>query len=140
MKKIAAASILLACILLQSCSKQEMNRASVPLPGQSAMDGQIINAKVSPGGIYNLNFTAPAIVTIVRQASHFTISEAKLGETSGSVNYRYSPADKFLGEDRVTLSYKSSSYSDNGGCHGGPGGNQNDATLNYVTIKINVAN
>lgn len=133
MKKTFAVWAVLISLLACSCSKQSQGELrTVP----AAEPDQIINVKVGSGNTCTVNLGTAANVTILRQASHFQVSEMIMDKTDGSFTYKYLPAANFTGTDEVSLARTSAVTSDSDGCS--YVGQNTGSTSTRITIKLNV--
>lgn len=139
MRKLILLPILLAGMIVFSLSCKKESRDNL-VPSTS---GETINVRIAPNQSYEKDFTNAGTVSIVKQATHFSVSETIMNiESSGQV-YEYIPAKDFTGTDEVLLmankSEESHFVNDSGGC-----GNSSAYTTSigtkYTTIKITVGN
>lgn len=129
------ASLIVALVLFQSCSKQSTNQIVAP------MRTNIVNATIAPNGTYQLGIENPGNVSISMQASHFKVSQAEPGSKSGVIVYKYIPAADYRGTDEVVLSNtKTIVTTGSSGCPGNHTSNSNNTTFStsYTTVKINI--
>lgn len=135
MKKTIAYSAVLffSLVLLLSCSKNSKDSLS---PTTRNPD-RVIHAKIAPGQTYLLDVANKGNLSIIRQAAHYSVSEAGVAE-NGYLVYKYMPATGFNGTDEVLLSHGTEITDDNyNGCN--YGGSQIKNTSSTIAVKIIVA-
>jgi len=138
MKKLfLPTSILISIVLLQSCSKKSDEMLISP---QITSNASVINATIKSTGIYQLSLSNVQKVTIAKQASHFQLSEAGYDSKSGSMVYKYIPAQDFIGSDEVLLSTSNTVLSGAEGCHNNNSHTSSTVTTSNISVKINVTN
>jgi hypothetical protein len=137
MKKIFLIPFILGMIcFVTSCTKQSSSDILyIPAPDE------IINAKIAPGQPYSLNLSGMGNVSIIKQGTHFSVSEIVAANENGSPAYKYVPASGFNGTDEVMLYSSSITYSNssNSNCNNNNGNNTVTKTKNVI-IKIDVTN
>ena len=138
MKKLIAIPAVVFCtlVLLSSCTKSSsdsFNQNTTPVPER------IITAKVSPGQTEVFSFDNFGELNIIRQASHFKISQTSVDPKNNSLLYSYSPADGFTGTDEVLLAHKKQTgYSSNSSCNYGDSQGMSSTRTSYIAVKITV--
>jgi len=135
MRKLTALAAICAIVAIYSCSKKTSSDYVLTYPVNPQAD-VVLSANVSPGKIFTLNLGNAGNANIIKQAAHYSLSEASQDE-SGTYYYRYSPAADFKGTDEVSVMY-SSAASGSSGCSGG-GSTESGSHTTFFTIKINVA-
>src|SRR5436190_24365480 len=102
MKKLIAplAVLILSLLVFQSCSKNSSKDFGPPA---NIKPDRIITANVTPGQTYTVTIDNYGELSINRQASNFKISQTGIDPKTGSLIYRYLPADGFKGSDEVLL-------------------------------------
>ena len=139
MRKIHFLPMLLLVLMVSflSCKKESIDVLS------PAGTGETISVQLTPSQSYVLNQPDASNLSISRQASHFSVSEAVANIETGGFSYRYVPAAGYTGVDeislissRVIINYSSSNES---GCGSGSSDNKTSGT-SFVTLKITIAN
>ena len=130
--------LVLTVVVFVSCKKEsaqpQLNDANTPA-------SETFSVKIAPDESYTFNILEAGNVAIVKQAAHFSVSEAQQSENS-SPSYKYIPAAHYTGNDEVVLLFsKSSASSDqsNSGCGNHTNSSSTAATV-YKTLKITVGN
>ena len=138
MKKLIAIPAVVFCtlVLFTSCTKSSSDSFD---QNTNLVPDKIITATVSAGQSHVVTINDIGNLSIVRQASHFKISQTGIDPKYKSLLYTYSPADGFTGSDEVLLVHKIySGNSSDGSCYAGSEGGRTWKT--YIAVKINVAN
>ncbi len=140
MKKIFSyTSILLGVVLLQSCSKQSSDEMLISPQSNNTANG--IEATVKSNALYQLNLSDFNNVAILKQASHFQISQAGIDSKTGSMVYKYTPAQDYTGADEVMLTASKTVAVTGSGCSNGNNHTSTTSTVtSNISIKINVTN
>ena len=142
MRKLLVFSAVLAGMFIgfQSCSKQSAHEMIA-----APLTDNIINATISANQSYQLVLDNSASVSIAKQASHFQISQTELDTKSGSLLYRYVPANNYSGTDEVVIgTTKTMINGSTSECYNNNYSNQNSNNISYstsyTTIKIKITN
>ena len=139
MRKICFLPMLLLVLMVSflSCKKESINTLSTANPGET------IAVKITPNQSYILNQPDASNLSISRQASHFSVSEALANTETGGFSYKYIPAADYTGVDEISLvsSKTITNYSTSGqsGCGSGSSDNKTSGT-SFITLKITIAN
>jgi len=121
MRKIHFLPMLLLVLMVSflSCKKESINTLS----SSPANTGETIAVKITPNQSYIFNQPDASNLSINRQASHFSVSEAVANTETGGFSYRYVPAADYTGVDEISLisSKTITNYSSSGesGCGSG---------------------
>ncbi len=139
MRKLILLPILLAGMIVFSLScKKESRDNLVP-----SATGETFNVRIAPNQSYEMDLSNAGTVSIIKQASHFSVSETIVNSENGGQVYKYIPAKDFTGTDEVFLmankSEESHSVSNSGGC-GSSSAYTTSIGTKYTTIKITVDN
>jgi hypothetical protein len=133
MKNTVAFSATLLCFLLlvQSCSKKSQDSFAA-----SAQPDELITASVNSGETYTLMAASSGTLSITRQAAHFQVSATTTDE-KGSILYKYTPQQGYVGSDEVALMYSpaAAATEHDGGCQSHSDGM---TASNRIVIKFNV--
>ena len=139
MRKIFILPMLLLVLMVSflSCKKESINVLS------PAGTGETISVQLTPSQSYVLNQPDASNLSISRQASHFSVSEAVANIETGGFSYKYIPVAGYTGTDEISLlsSATTTTYShssESGGC--GSGGGESKISSNLITLKITIAN
>ena len=141
MRKIHFLPMLLLVLMVSflSCKKESVNSLS----SSPANTGETIAVKITPNQSYIYNQPDASNLSVNRQASHFSVSEAIANTETGGFSYRYVPAADYTGVDeislissRIIINYSSSNES---GCGSGSSDNKTSGT-SFITLKITIAN
>ena len=138
MKKLIAIPAVVFCtlVLFTSCTKSSSDSFD---QNTNLVPDRIITATVSPGQSHVVTINDIGNLSIVRQASHFKISQTGIDPKYNSLLYTYSPAEGFTGSDEVLLVHKiHTGSSSDGSCNTGSEGSR--TWTSYIAVKINVAN
>lgn len=137
MKRLIAygAVVFSTLVLLPSCSK---NSAADFKQNSSLSPDKVINTKISPGQTHVINIDNSGELSIVRQASHFKISQTGINRENSALIYTYSPSEGFKGSDEVVLAHKTATgYS--GTCNYGDAEGMSSSRTLLIAIKFTVA-
>ena len=138
MKKIFTyISILTGIMAIQSCSKQSSNEMLIA----PQVNNTNISATVKSNGTYQLTLNNLANVVIVKQASHFQVSETSLDNKTNLLVYTYQPAQGYTGPDEVLLSTSKNVVSAGiavGGCNSSGSEYHTSTVTSNISIKLNV--
>lgn len=135
MKKtiVYSVSLLSLVMLVQSCVK-DLQSSYSKTPVQP---DQYLNVNVASGQSYTFTAGASGNLSVMTQASHYTVSQTSVSE-NGSAVYNYSSTPGYSGDDNVVLLYAidpAASENHTGGCS--QSGSQNQGAT-MIAIKINV--
>jgi len=138
MRKLILLPILFAGMIVFSLScKKESGDSLVP----PSVD-ETFNVRIAPNQSYEMDLSNAGTVSIVKQATHFSVSETIVNSESGGQVYKYIPAKDFTGTDEVLLMATKSAEShsvNNSGC-GNSSAYAASIGTKYTTIKITVDN
>jgi hypothetical protein len=138
MRKQILPSLLFISIMVffVSCKKESVKPAPAVVSSS-----ETVNVKISPNQPYQMDLADASNLTILKQASHFSISEALAKGENGVPVYKYAPVADFAGTDEVTLlsSKTDASYFSGAACHLGHD-NKAATITQYITLKITIAN
>ena len=139
MKKIIAcrAVAFSTLVFLVSCTKSSSD--NFDQNARLAPD-RIIESRVAPGQTQIVTIENYGELSIARQASHFKISHTGVDAQSGSLIYKYEPAEGFTGSDEVLLAHKIPMVYGSGSssCNSGDQSKTGIHT-SYIAVKIKVA-
>jgi hypothetical protein len=140
MRKLILLPILLTCVIVFSFSCKKESRDTLV----TSTTGETINVRIAPNQSYEMDLTNAGSVSIIKQAIHFSISEAIVNNEKGTQVYKYIPAKDFTGNDEVLLlsnkTEESHSVGNSGACSGSSSAYTTSIGVKYTTIKITVGN
>jgi len=143
MRKIHFLPMLLLVLMVSflSCKKESINNT---LSSSPANTGEAIAVKITANQSYVFNQPDASNLSINRQASHFSVSEAVANTETGGFSYRYVPAADYTGVDEISLISSKTiiNYSSSGesGCSSGGSSADKTASTSFITLKITIAN
>jgi len=139
MRKIFILSMLLLVLMVSflSCKKESIDVLS------PAGTGETISVQLTPSQSYVLNQPDASNLSISRQASHFSVSEAVANIETGGFSYKYIPVAGYTGTDEISLlsSATTTNYSHSSegvGC--GSGSSESKTSSRLITLKISIGN
>jgi hypothetical protein len=138
MKKLIAIPAVVFCtlVLFTSCTKSSSDSFD---QNTNLVPDKIITATVSAGQSHVVTINDIGNLSIVRQASHFKISQTGIDPKYKSLLYTYSPAEGFTGSDEVLLVHKiHTGSSSDVSCN--TDGQSSRIWTTYIAVKITVAN
>lgn len=138
MRKILCSTVVLLALFVSSCKKERVDRVAAMQPDET------IAVKLAANQAYNLDLSNAGSVSVIKQASHFLISETAINNVKGGSVYTYIPAKDFKGKDEVVFLSTKTAVNTNsiiaGGCIGGGEHYDNSvsAVSKHIIVKIDV--
>ena len=137
MRKILCSTVVLLALFVSSCKKERVSR--VP----ATQTDETINVKLAANEAYKLDLSNAGAVNIIKQASHFLVSETAMNTVKGGSVYNYTPAKDFRGKDEVVFLSTRTAVNTNsilpGGCYSdGHYDNSVSVISRHIILRIDV--